>query len=163
VPDPLPSPEELGVWRRRLAGQANNRAWDLCEASRRTAVEDDELLHAAHAAMHLWSLVGTLRQRAHAALLLAHAHALLGLGSSAARYLSEAQAGFDPRGTEPLAPWESALLAAIEANVAAATGDSTTHARQLALAEQQVAALPDPAERAQVEATLRVIPTSPPA
>mgnify|MGYP001347608528 CR=1 FL=1 len=46
-----PTPEETAIWQRRLAGQANNRAWALAEALTRTAEEDEEMLQAAHAAM----------------------------------------------------------------------------------------------------------------
>ena len=78
-----PSPEQTALWQRRLASQANNRAWSLSESSSRSADEDEEMLQAAHAAMYFWKIVGNDKNRAHAALLLAHAYALLGLGAPA--------------------------------------------------------------------------------
>jgi hypothetical protein len=66
-----PSPEEVVRWQRRLAGQANNRAWSLSEQASRSAAEDEEMLNAAHAAMYFWSIVGNANNQAHAAQLLA--------------------------------------------------------------------------------------------
>ena len=42
-----PSPEEVVRWQRRLAGQANNRAWSLSEQASRSAAEDEEMLKGA--------------------------------------------------------------------------------------------------------------------
>ena len=61
-----PSPEEVVRWQRRLAGQANNRAWSLSEQASRSAAEDEEMLNAAHAAMYFWSIVGNANNQAHA-------------------------------------------------------------------------------------------------
>jgi len=46
-----PSRNEAAIWQRRLASQANNRAWTLSESLSRTPEEDEEMLQAAHAAM----------------------------------------------------------------------------------------------------------------
>ncbi len=54
-----PSEEETRLWRRRLGSAANSRGWALSEQSSRTPQEDAEMLHAAHAARHLWSTIGT--------------------------------------------------------------------------------------------------------
>ena len=48
--NPQPSAEETALWQRRLASQANNRAWALADAPLRTPEEDEEMLQAAHAA-----------------------------------------------------------------------------------------------------------------
>lgn len=42
------APDESTIWQRRLASQANNRAWTLSESLSRTQDEDEEMLHAAH-------------------------------------------------------------------------------------------------------------------
>jgi hypothetical protein len=47
----------VALWPRRLAAQANNRAWRLSESTSRTPHEDEEMLQAAHAAMHFWKIV----------------------------------------------------------------------------------------------------------
>src|SRR5690349_13382271 len=89
-----PAPEEIALWQRRLASQANNRAWTLAEASARTPEEDEEMLQAAHAAMYFWNIVGNESNRAHAAQLLAHAYALLNLAGPAAHYLAKSEPVF---------------------------------------------------------------------
>ena len=42
----------------RLAARLFNRVWELLERTDRTAAEDDEMLHAAHASRHHWGQVG---------------------------------------------------------------------------------------------------------
>jgi hypothetical protein len=151
-----PSVEETVLWQRRLAAQANNRAWRLSESRSRSAPEDEEMLQAAHASMYLWKLVGTAGNRAHAAQLLAHVYALLKLPEPAAYYFAQCEPFFFEREREP---WERACAVAIKANVAAAAGDSDTHERSYHEAERLIAALPDPEDREILAATLRVIPT----
>ena len=46
-----PAAEDVALWQRRLASQANNRAWSLAEMLHRSPEEDEEMLQAAHAAM----------------------------------------------------------------------------------------------------------------
>ena len=86
-----PTPEETALWQRRLASQANNRAWTLSELVSRTREEDEEMRQAAHAAMHFWKIVGNDSNRAHAALLVAHVYALLGAANRAEELLAKAQ------------------------------------------------------------------------
>lgn len=149
------SPEEVALWQRRLAAQANNRAWRLSESSSHTPEEDEELLQAAHAAMHLWKIVGSANQRAHAALLVAQVYALLHLPIPAKYYWAKCEPVFL---TQECEPWEKALAFAVQANVAAASGESAAHASSFAQAERLIQALPDPEDREILNATLRVIP-----
>jgi len=150
-----PTAEQTAIWQRRLASQANNRAWDLTEALSRTPEENEEMLHAAHAAMHFWKIVGNAKNHAHAALLLAHTYALLGLGDPAKYYLEKSNPVFFGEGAEPS---ERAIGHAVTANVAAATGDSKAHGAHYAEATRLIAALPDPKNREILGATLRVVP-----
>ena len=150
-----PSPEEVALWQRRLASQANNRAWTLSEQRSRTPEEDEEMLQAAHAAMYFWNIVGNASNKAHAAQLLAHAYATLKLPNPAAYYLAKSQPVFMAEAAEP---WERALAHAVAANVACASGQAAVHAEHYRQASEQVAALSDAEERAILEATLRVLP-----
>src|SRR5579872_4224665 len=86
-----PSPDDAAIWQRRLASQANNRAWTLSESLSRTPEEDEEMLQAAHAAMYFWKIVGNARNRAHAAQLVAHVYALLGQGTLAEHFQAISQ------------------------------------------------------------------------
>ena len=150
-----PSVEETTRWQRRLAAQANNRAWRLSESLSRSAEEDEEMLQAAHASMYLWKLVGTASNRAHAAQLLAHVYALLKMPDRAAYYIAQSEPFFLERECEP---WERACAVAVKASVAAAACDSDTHERSYHEAERLIAALPDPEDREILYATLRVVP-----
>ena len=46
---------------RKLAASLFNRTWDLLVKKRRSAEENDQLLHAAHASTYHWYRVGTAR------------------------------------------------------------------------------------------------------
>jgi hypothetical protein len=150
-----PTAEDRALWQRRLASQANNRAWTLAEQSSRTPEEDEDMLHAAHAAMFFWNLVGNAGQKAHAVQLLAHVCATLKRGDEAAAYLARSSPVLMAASAED---WERALAHAVAAHVAAARGDAVRHAEHYRQATQQVAALPDAQDRAILEATLRVLP-----
>lgn len=149
------SPEETALWQRRLAAQANDRAWRLSESTGRSLQEDEEMLQAAHAAMYLWSIVGNAGNHAHAALLVAHVYALLKLPNPARHYLAQAEPFFLQQACEP---WETACAVAVRAGVAAAAGESEVHASRYREAEELIAALPDPQDREILYATLRVVP-----
>src|SRR5258705_10231139 len=114
---PSQSPEEIALWQRRLAAHANNRAWRLSESKSRSEAQSQEMLHAAHAAMHLWSIVGTDNHKAHAIQLLAHVHALLGNADAASTYLAACSPYLSSPEREA---WEAAIFHAVAANVAAA-------------------------------------------
>jgi hypothetical protein len=149
------SPEEAALWQRRLAAQANNRAWRLSELLSRSALEDEEMLQAAHAAMYFWKIVGNASNRAHAAMLVAHVYALLRLPHPAMHYWAQVEPFFLHQKCEP---WERACATAIKANVAAASGEAEAHAINYREAERQIAALPNSEDREILNATLRVVP-----
>ena len=150
-----PTAEETALWQRRLAAQANNRAWRLSESTSRSAQEDEEMLQAAHAGMYLWKLVGNAGNRAHAALLLAHVYALLKLPGPADHFFRQCEPFFFGQSCEP---WERACAFAVKASVAAAARRSEEHASSYREAERLIAALADPQDREILDATLRVVP-----
>ncbi len=152
--EPGSNEADTAFWQRRLAAQANNQAWRLSEAVARTPRESQEMLHAAHAAMHLWSIVGNENNKMHAALLLAHVCALLGSGQDAASYMGAPSAYFMPGAC---ADWEAACALAVQAHVAFSLGDVEAHRRHYLAANAQIDALPEPEDRAVLLATLRVV------
>lgn len=152
---PDPSREETATWQRRLAGQANNRAWRLSESAGRSPKEDEEMLQAAHASMYFWTLAGSAGNRAHAALLVAHVYALLRLPNQATHYLAQSEPFFLGQSCEP---WEKACAFAVKAGVFAAAGRSEGHGSSYREAERLIAALPDAEDREILNATLRVVP-----
>ena len=149
-----PTPEEIAFWQRRLASQANNRAWTLAEATSRTKDEDEEMLQAAHAAMYFWNIVGNASHRAHAAQLLAHVYALLKLGGPAAHYFAKSEPVFDSGSAEGS---ETAFAHAIASNVAAANEDAAAHRLHYDKAFELAASL-GAEDKKILEATLRILP-----
>jgi len=149
-----PTPEEIAFWQRRLASQANNRAWTLAEATSRTKGEDEEMLQAAHAAMYFWNIVGNASHRAHAAQLLAHVYALLKLGGPAAHYFAKSEPVFDSGSAEGS---ETAFAHAIASNVAAANKDAAAHRLHYDKAFELAASL-GAEDKKILEATLRILP-----
>lgn len=154
-----PAPEEVALWQRRLASQANNHAWTLAEMARRSPEQDEEMLQAAHAAMYFWKIVGSSGNHAHAALLLAHVYALLKQPGPAAEYLDKSLSHFTDNNC---LPGELAFAHAVAANVAAAKGDEAAFADHLARAKAIAAKITDAQTRTAFDATLRVISVPPP-
>lgn len=147
--------EEPVRWKRRLAAEANNRAWALSERLDRSPAEQEEMLHAAHAAMFFWAQVGDAGHKAHAAQLLAHVHAALGHAEAARSYLAKSAPAFSGVTAQP---WERALAHVVTAHVAAVSGDGAAHAAAYGPAVEQIAALGDAQDREILEASLRVVP-----
>ena len=115
-----PTDEEFGKWHKRFGVECNNRAWRLSELAARTPAEDEEMLHAAHAATLHWSKVGTEHNAALARMLLAHVYALLGDAEPAMRHARSCFAYFTSHETQP---WELAFAHAVLASAAWAAHD----------------------------------------
>jgi hypothetical protein len=149
-----PTPEDVVLWQKHFASQANNRAWTLAEMPNRSPEEDEEMLQAAHAAMYFWKIVGQPPNHAHAAQLLAHVYALLKLPGPAAQYLRKSLPHFMQR---DCAPWELAFAHVMAANVASAKGNAAAYAEHYADAKAVAVQITDPETREMLNATLRVV------
>lgn len=147
--------EDENTWRRRFASRANNRAWTLAEQASRTPAEDREMLDAAHAAMYLWSAVGTPGNFAMAQQLLGHVHALLGNARYALPY---AQAAYDYFASNASNPLQLAFSHAILAEAAHSAGNSALHKTHYSAAVALSAKLPNAEDKAILEATMKVVP-----
>jgi hypothetical protein len=69
-----------------FARQANQETWDLLERTDRTDVENNSMIHAAHAAAFHWEIAGGAAQSARADWLLSRVYAVLGQAEPAQRY-----------------------------------------------------------------------------
>ena len=147
--------EEIAKWNHWFAVECNNRAWSLADMPARSAEEDAEMLHSAHAAALHWSAVGTELNHARAAMLLGHVYALLG---DRTRGLEYARTAFDYVMSHESPAWEIAMAHAVLANGASAAGDRALHTAHHMQATALAAALEDPEDRSIVEATLRTFP-----
>jgi len=142
-------------WQRFFAASANNQAWDLAELPR-DQVDKLALLNAAHASAWHWQVAGNELNHKRALMLLAQAHAVVGLGQSAFLYAEQMRAYFL---AEPsTADWEVALTHAIHANAAHAAGKPEQHKSSYALAQSATAAIVDPEDKAIVVRLFEQVP-----
>ena len=118
------SPEEIARSHRRHAVECNNLAWNLSNQPDRTAIHDEEMLDAAHAAAFHWAKVGTELHQARAKMLLGHVHAALGAGQTALKYARQSPEYLVAH--EP-PDWELAFTHAILAHAAHAAGETVFH------------------------------------
>jgi beta-galactosidase/beta-glucuronidase len=149
------NPDDEAAWLRKLGSAANNRGWTLTEQLTRTPEEDQEMLNAAHASVHLWRTIGNDKNFALGHLLLGQVHALLGNASYAINYANLAYAYFTSKQSDP---WEVAMVHAVRANAAHCAGLAALHESHYQTAEKLVAALSDLQEKEILLATLRVVP-----
>ena len=152
---PKPTPEETAIWQRRLASQANNRAWVLADQLSRTQDEDQEMLQAAHAAMFFWKIIGTPNNHAHAAQLLAHVYALQHLPKPANFYLDKSNSFFQTAQNEP---WEIAYALLVNANVAYVTGKNAEYKLFYEQAQTSITNLGDPEDQKILQISFASVP-----
>ncbi|HEY3722711.1 MAG TPA: hypothetical protein VGN59_05025 [Acidimicrobiia bacterium] len=69
-----------------FARQANRETWDWLARDDRTAVDDERMIHAAHASAFHWAAVGGAQASTRADWLLSHVYAVLGHAEPALRY-----------------------------------------------------------------------------
>ncbi len=150
----MPTPEELDLQHRWFAVECNNAAWALATRDR-TPEEDRELLDLAHAAEYHWRAVGTELHAMRALMLVAHAHASCGLGTTALKYAEQCTAFFTARDTEP---WELAFVHMIHAQAAHAAGADALHAHRYAAAQAVIDAMSEGEDRSIVMASWVRIP-----
>jgi hypothetical protein len=152
-PPENPAPES---WHRFFASDANNRAWELAELPAEDT-DPRELLNAAHAAAWHWQQVGTELNRMRALMLLAMAHAKVGLGATALAYANEMRSYFLSRSDTP--DWEVAFTHVVHAHAASVAGAQDQHARSYTHAVEAVAAIVDEEDRAIVRRVFRHVPS----
>lgn len=142
-------------WHRFFGSSANNRAWALLElpADQVNAVE---LLNAAHAAAWHWQHIGTELHRMRALMLLAQAHAKVGLGDTALAYADDMRAYFLTSSGTP--DWEIAFAHVVHAHAASAAQARESHLQSYSEAAKALAAIADEEDRAIVQKVFRHVP-----
>lgn len=78
--------EDRSEQHKHFAVAFNQRAWGLLGKETRSAAEDDELVHAAHASLLHWLAVGTAVHHQRGQWLLSHVYARLGFDNAALRH-----------------------------------------------------------------------------
>ena len=152
-----PGPPELDdATRRALAVGLFNHTWTLLELSERSAEQDDEMLHAAHASRYHWGEVGEAVNLARGEWQCSRVYAVLGRAEPAlhhARRCVELNLANDAR-----EDWELASAYEAMARAWAVAGDAAACAEWRAKAEAELAGVHDIEDRQLVEQDLATLP-----
>lgn len=155
-----PSAELDGATHRRLGVELFNRVWTLLSTADRAPVQTDEMIHAAHASVHHWSLADG-RIPANAARgewQCARVYATLGRAEPALWHARRCLAILEAAGGAGREEWD--LAAAYEGLARAYTvaGDGVEAGRWAERARGELAAIADPEDRAVIEGDLATLP-----
>ena len=127
-----------------FAKQANQETWELLEQADRSEVDDNTMIHAAHASAFHWEMAGGTEPSARADWLLARVYAVLGQAEPALRYARQCLATCERAGLvnfdRTYAYEAMARSNAVARDVAAAT-------EWRAKAEAAASAIADPEDR----------------
>jgi DNA-binding transcriptional MerR regulator len=143
---------------RRLGADLFNKTWTLMEKETRTAEEDDELIHCAHASAYHWLQVGTAANRARSEWQCSRMYTVIGRSAEA---LQHAQRCLEICESEPgaLEDWDLPFAYEALARAYAAAGVGRERSRCLERARSLGAAIADDDDRALLEADLATIVT----
>src|SRR4051812_46175231 len=154
---PLP-PDVDPATRRALAVGLFNRVWQLLETADRTADQDDEMIHAAHASRYHWGEVPT-HERKNLGIgewQCSRVYAVLGRGEPALHHANRSLAHVE---ADPdAAHWLRASSYEALARAHAVAGDREEAGRWRAMAADELAKEPDKDDREIVEQDLATLP-----
>ena len=140
-----PSPAAIDLTdRRQLAVDLFNHVWTLIERSDRTALEDDEMLHAAHASRHHWGEVGEPVNLARGEWQCSRVYAVLGRAEPAMWHARRVVALCEEHG---IGDWDIAFGWEAIARAASVAGDAAQTRTALARARELAAAIKDDEDR----------------
>lgn len=136
-------PFDLAQAQRWFAVEFNNLAWELVEAAERTAVDEERMIHAAHAACLHWLAAGNLVNQLRAQCLLATAYARANLPESAVRHAERSLALSAEAGITQT-PFDRATTHGCAATAYRLAGRSAAAREQFRLARGAAEQLTDP-------------------
>jgi hypothetical protein len=131
---------------RQLAAGLFNSTWTLIETPNRTASQDDEMLHQAHASRHHWGRVGTPANLARGEWLCSRVYAILGRAEPA---LHHARRCLDHCLAHPedMAAFDEPFAHEALARAYAVAGDGPHARHHLSRARELAASIEDPEDR----------------
>jgi DNA-binding transcriptional MerR regulator len=144
--------------RRRLAADLFNKTWTLMEKPERTAAEDDEMLHMAHASRHHWGEIEPGVRLARGEWQCSRVYAVLGRPEPA---LHHARRCLELCESEPadLEEWDLPFAYEALARACSVAGDEAGMREWLARARATGEAITDEDDRALLQADLETIGT----
>jgi hypothetical protein len=150
------TPEE----RRQLAADLFNRAWALLDLPQRTAEQDDELIHTAHASRHHWAEVGTAANLARGEWQVSRVYATLGRAEPALYHANRCLA-YCEGSPEELEDWDLPFAYEALARAHGVAGDAAGAERFADSARKLTAHVRDAEDRQVLEADLAALPGEP--
>ena len=153
TPPPPPGPPELDTTTRRaLAAGLFNHTWTLLDLPTRTAAQDDEMVHAAHASRYHWGEVGIAVNLGRGEWLCSRVYAVLGRAEPA---LHHARRCVELTESNPdREDWDLAAACEAMARAQLVAGDRVAAAAWAARARAALADIADLEDRAPIEADL---------
>jgi len=136
---------------RRLAATIFNHVWALLEAPERSASQDDEMLHGAHASRYLWGEVGDPVHWARGEWQCSRVYAVLGRFEPA---LHHARRCLDLATQHDLGPFDVGAAHEAIARSYRVVGDAGMTAQHVALARAEAARITDAEDREILDADL---------
>jgi hypothetical protein len=146
------TPEE----ERQLAVDLFNRAWTLMEADGRTAEQEDELIHAAHASRHHWAAVGTPANLARGEWQLSRVYTVLGRAEPALHHARRCLAYCEAH-PGALEDWDLPYAHEALARAHALAGEVDEAGRHAAAARELTSRVADAEDREHLEADLATL------
>ena len=141
---------------RRLGVDLFNRTWTFLELPTRTAAEDDEMLHCAHASAYHWRQVGTQANYARSEWQCSRVYAVLGLAEPALRHARRCLELVESSPAD-MATWDLAGAHEALARAHVVAGDLDAARRHRDLGREALARVDNPEDRAPIEADLAAI------
>ena len=135
-------PFDLAKAHRWFAVECNNHAWDLIEKPSRTADENQQMIHLAHASLWHWQAAGNSLNLQRSENLLATVYAAAGEGSAAVRH-AERCLSLSVENVKEESPFDRATALGCAARAHALAGDAAQADRLRTLALAAAAALDD--------------------
>jgi DNA-binding transcriptional MerR regulator len=129
---------------RQLAAGLFNHTWTLIETPDRTPMQDDEMIHAAHASRYHWGLVGTAANLNRGEWLCSRVYAILGRGEPALWHARRCLALCEEHG---IGDWELAFAHEAIARAHRVAGDHKAADAELAIARELSGAIAESEDR----------------
>jgi hypothetical protein len=141
---------------RRLGVDLFNKTWTLMEKDDRTAADDDEMIHCAHASAYHWLHVGTQANRSRSEWQCSRMYTVLGRAEPALHHARRCLEICEAS-PEDLEDWDLPFAHEALARAHAVAGDAEESRRYLALAREGAAGIADDDDRDLVLADLATI------
>ena len=156
--EPHGPPDLEGSARRQLAAALFNYAWALLETPYRTRDQDDEMIHAAHAARYHWGETSDPAKRARGEWLCSRVYASLDRSEPALYHAERCLAIVESLRPEQHRDWEVAAALEAVARAHAISGDRSRALVWKARAEAAASMISGRVNREDIEQDIETLP-----